>query len=66
MEDTFLEAESGLRQEQVQVFGARLTGAGFDGACVALVREGTAAAVASRVLELYREKGEQGKLLVPR
>ena len=45
---------------------SRLTGAGFDGACVALVREGTAAAVASRVLELYREKGEQGKLLVPR
>ena len=55
-----------LLQEQVQVFGARLTGVGFGGACVALVREGTATAVASRVLELYNAQGEQGKLLVPR
>jgi len=55
-----------LLQAEVQVFGARLTGAGFGGACVALVREATAAAVASRVLELYNAQGEQGKLLVPR
>lgn len=60
-----LDLLAGLLQEQVQVFGARLTGAGFGGACVALVREGTAAAVAQRVLELYRAQGQQGKLLVP-
>lgn len=54
-----------LLQEQVDVYGARLTGAGFGGACVALVREGKAAEVASNVLALYREQGQQGKLLVP-
>lgn len=54
-----------LLQEQAEVFGARLTGAGLGGACVALVREATAAAVGTRVLARYRDRGEQGKLLVP-
>jgi galactokinase len=35
--------------QQPEVFGARMTGAGFGGACVALVAGGTAALVASRV-----------------
>lgn len=55
-----------LLQGEEEVFGARLTGAGFGGACVALVRIGSAAAVGERVLALYREKGQQGTLLVPR
>jgi galactokinase len=56
---------AGLLQAQVDVFGARLTGAGFSGACVALVRQGRARAVGERVLELYEEQGRQGTLLVP-
>ncbi|WP_224959326.1 galactokinase [Geomonas subterranea] len=55
-----------LLQQQVEVFGARLTGAGFGGACVALVRQGSARAVGERVLGLYQEQGQQGTLLVPR
>lgn len=55
-----------LLQKQSQVYGARLTGAGFGGACVALVKEGSAAAVADEVLHHYAERGYQGKLLVAR
>src|SRR5690606_16177092 len=40
-------------QADADVFGATLTGAGFGGACVALVREGTGAAVAARVMPSY-------------
>ena len=47
------------------IYGARLTGAGFGGACVALVRAGTARAVGERVLALYQDQGQQGTLLVP-
>lgn len=60
-----LDLLAGLLQQQPETFGARLTGAGFGGACVALVREGSAVAVGARVLERYREQGQQGKLLVP-
>jgi galactokinase len=55
-----------LLQRERFVYGARLTGAGFGGACVALVREGNGAAVGGEVLPRYQEKGYQGKLLVPR
>ena len=55
----------GLLQRKQEVFGARLTGAGFGGACVALVQEGTAQLVAGEVLHNYRRKGCQGALLVP-
>lgn len=55
-----------LLQGEQEVFGARLTGAGFGGACVALVREGSGAELGERVLERYREKGQLGTLLVPR
>lgn len=51
-----------LLQAQPDVFGARMTGAGFGGAVVALVKAGTASAVAKAVLTEY---GPQGSLLVP-
>lgn len=50
-----------LLQAQPDVYGARITGAGFGGAVVALVRAGQAAAVAGAVLKAY----PQGKQLVP-
>ena len=52
----------GLLQEQPGVFGARLTGAGFGGACVALCRTGTAHAVAAVTLARYGEG--RGRVLV--
>jgi galactokinase len=51
-----------LLREQPEVFGARLTGAGFGGAVVALCRQGRAVAVAERVLARY---GDPGRRLVP-
>jgi galactokinase len=47
------------------VYGARLTGAGFGGACVALCRQGTAAEVADAVLRDYARSGGRGRILVP-
>ncbi|GAB4237420.1 MAG: galactokinase [Elainellaceae cyanobacterium] len=54
-----------LLQQTPGVFGARLTGAGFGGACVALVETGKATSIAHQVLEQYQQSGYQGKLLVP-
>ena len=51
-----------LLQAHPAVHGARLTGAGFGGACVALVRVGEEKAVADAVLAKYRGQGRQ---LVP-
>ncbi|MES2759082.1 MAG: galactokinase [Pseudomonadota bacterium] len=47
------------------VYGARLTGAGFGGACVALCREGRAAAAAAAALARYNLVGRQGRILIP-
>ncbi len=47
------------------VFGARLTGAGFGGACVALVASGKAWAIAQNVIERYNRAGYLGRILVP-
>lgn len=47
------------------VFGARLTGAGFGGACVALCRTGTARAAAEAALSTYNKAGRQGRMLIP-
>ena len=48
------------------VLGARLTGAGFGGACVALCRKGQAQLAAATALAAYnREDGRQGRILVP-
>ena len=47
------------------VHGARLTGAGFGGACVALCDAGAAAAAGATVLEKYNLAGRAGQLLMP-
>jgi len=52
-------------QDQPDVYGARLTGAGFGGACVALCKTGTARQVADTVLHLYSLGGHNGRLIVP-
>ena len=54
-----------LLQRHPAVYGARLTGAGFGGACVALCRAGEARAAAVAVLERYNGRGHRGKVLVP-
>jgi galactokinase len=54
-----------MLQETPGVFGARLTGAGFGGACVALVEEGKAEAIASNILTRYENAGNKGIILVP-
>lgn len=54
-----------ILQSTPGVFGARLTGAGFGGACVALVKSGQAALIAPIVLEKYQQTNHTGKILVP-
>ncbi|MGZ9218421.1 MAG: galactokinase [Candidatus Binatia bacterium] len=54
-----------LLQQQPPVYGARLTGAGFGGACVALCHSGTARKVARDTLLQYNRAGRRGRLLVP-
>src|SRR4051812_3169257 len=49
-------------QHEPGVFGARLTGAGFGGCCVALMRQGTAAATGYRVASCF---GELPSVIVP-
>jgi galactokinase len=46
------------------VLGARLTGAGFGGACVALCRAGAQQAAQS-ALSTYNNNGHRGRLLIP-
>lgn len=53
-----------LLQKQPDVFGARLTGAGFGGACVALVKEGHGTSVKQSALTQYAELGFKGEALV--
>lgn len=53
-----------LLQNEPGVYGARLTGAGFGGACVALCETGSAAMIAGRVLDIYNQTGH-GRVLVP-
>lgn len=53
-----------MLQETRGVFGARLTGAGFGGACVALVEVGKAEAIAQNVLQRYNGSGYTGRILV--
>jgi galactokinase len=47
------------------VYGARLTGAGFGGACVALCRAGQARDAAAAALSDYNQHGRQGRILIP-
>jgi galactokinase len=53
-----------LLQNTSAVFGARLTGAGFGGACVALVAAGRGKAIAENVLHQYNSAGYRGTVLV--
>jgi galactokinase len=59
-----LDALVDLLQNSPGVFGARLTGAGFGGACVALVEIGKGKAIAQQVLDRYHSLGHSGKILV--
>ena len=54
-----------LLQAHPDVYGARLTGAGFGGACVALCVSGRLAQVAQSVLAAYNGEGHAGCQLVP-
>jgi galactokinase len=54
-----------LLQAEKDVYGAKLTGAGFGGACVALCRAGSIAKVAGSVIDGYGKRGMSGTLLVP-
>jgi galactokinase len=54
-----------MLQETPGVFGARLTGAGFGGACVALVAAGKGEAISRDVIERYMRSGYTGRILVP-
>ncbi|HUQ73321.1 MAG TPA: galactokinase [Burkholderiales bacterium] len=49
---------------QPGVYGARLTGAGFGGACVALCRAGGSARAVEAALEQYKVGGRRGRRLV--
>lgn len=53
-----------LLQAHHDVYGARLTGAGFGGACVALARANRAEQVKQDVLRAYQLAGHQGVALV--
>jgi galactokinase len=51
-------------QSHGAVYGARLTGAGFGGACIALVRKQTGDRVRQDVLAGYERAGHRGRVLV--
>jgi galactokinase len=54
-----------LLQAQPDIYGARLTGAGFGGACVALCKPEGLRATARTVLCEYTAAGLNGRMLVP-
>ena len=54
-----------LLRQAPGVYGARLTGAGFGGACVALCEAGSAAAAGAAVIERYNAPGRSGRVLMP-
>jgi galactokinase len=54
-----------ILQKTPGVFGARLTGGGFGGACVALVEMGKVDAISREVLGQYGRSGHTGRILVP-
>ncbi len=60
-----LDALVELLQVHPDVHGARLTGAGFGGACVALCRAGAAERVGREALSAYGRQGHNGRVLVP-
>ena len=54
-----------LLQAHPDVYGARLTGAGFGGACVALCKPHALRQISEEVLQKYSNAGFSGRLLVP-
>ena len=54
-----------ILQETPGVFGARLTGGGFGGACVALVESEKVSSIASEAIARYQRAGYTGRVLVP-
>jgi galactokinase len=54
-----------ILRRQDGVYGARLTGAGFGGACVALCEQGAARHIGQKTVKLYNQSGRSGRLLVP-
>jgi galactokinase len=54
-----------LLEEHPAVYGAKLTGAGFGGACVAVCDSERIGDIASEVLGDYRRLGGRGRLLAP-
>jgi galactokinase len=54
-----------LLQAHPDIYGARLTGAGFGGACVALCKPDGLKAAAQAVLRQYSAAGFNGRMLVP-
>jgi galactokinase len=54
-----------ILQGMSDVLGARLTGAGFGGACVALVAAGAGQAIADAALQQFKQSsGSKGRILV--
>lgn len=56
----------GMLQETKAVFGDRLTGAGFGGACVALVAAGKTEGIAQNLLERYKRSRYAGSPVLDR
>ena len=54
-----------LLQDHAAVFGAKLTGAGFGGACVAVVESGRVGEIANETLRRFTALGGRGALLSP-
>lgn len=59
-----LDALAAVLQADPDVFGAKLTGAGFGGACVALARAGHAAEAGARVIAEYGRAHPGGSVLL--
>jgi galactokinase len=55
----------GMLQAEPDVYGAKLTGAGFGGACVALSRGGSAGRCGAKALRAFNDHGYNGRVLVP-
>ncbi|MEG1327040.1 MAG: hypothetical protein RSD99_19240 [Janthinobacterium sp.] len=54
-----------LLSAQSAVYGARLTGAGFGGACVALCRKQCAASTGRTVVQRFNTEGHSARMVVP-
>ena len=54
-----------LLQNQNDVFGAKLTGAGFGGACVALCKKNSSRSISKIVIERFNELGHHSRIIMP-